>query len=142
MPSVVFDTVVFMRALLNPRNRAGRLVFERSDEYTLVLSPPIIQEILEVLQRPEITRKVRSLAGIDMRHVIDMLAEAEIVEFDEAPSISRDPKDDKSLVTAHLGNAEFLVSEDRDLLDLTVYQGVRIVDTAQFLAILTDGEEA
>jgi putative PIN family toxin of toxin-antitoxin system len=131
-----------MRALLNPHNRAGRLLFERADDYTLVLSPPIIREILEVLNRPELTRKFRSLAGIDMRRVIDLLAAAEIVEFDETPSLSRDPKDDKFLVTADLGFAEFLVSEDRDLLDLTTYESVRIVDTAQFLAILTDAEEA
>jgi putative PIN family toxin of toxin-antitoxin system len=138
----VFDTVVFVRALLNPLNRAGKLVFERSDEYTLVLSPPIIQEILEVLQRPEITRKVRALEGLDILRVIDLLALAEIVELNDVPAISRDPKDDKFLLTAHLGNAAFLVSEDRDLLDLASYQDVRIVDTVQFLGILTGDTRA
>lgn len=141
MPRVVIDTVVFVRALLNPRNRAGQLLFQRADEYTLVLLPPIIREILEVLNRPEITRKFRATSGIDMRRVIDLLAEAEIVEFDETPAISRDPKDDKFLVTARLGSAEYLVSEGRDLLDLTTYEDVRMVDTTQFLAILTGDEK-
>jgi len=133
MPRVVIDTVVFVRALLNPRNRAGQLLFERADDYTLVLSRPIIQEILEVLTRPEISRKFRSAAGIDMRRVIDLLTEAEIAEVDEVSSISRDPKDDIFLITAHIGNAQFLISEDRDLLDLTSYEGVKITDTATFL---------
>jgi hypothetical protein len=136
MPRVVFDTVVFVRALINPRNRAGQLVFTRANEYTLVLSPPIIQEILEVLSRPEISRKFRAVAGIDLRRVIDLFAAGEIVEFDETPSVSRDPKDDKFLVTARLGKAEFLVSEHRDLLDLSPYEGIEVVDTVTFLRLL------
>jgi putative PIN family toxin of toxin-antitoxin system len=133
----VFDTVVFVRAVLNPRNRAGRLVFERSDEYTLVLSPPIIQVILEVLQRPEITRKVRAVEGIDIVSVLELLAQAEVVELDHVPALARDPKDDVFLATARIGNAAYLVSEDRDLLDMSEYEGIKIVDTASFLATLS-----
>ena len=142
MPRVVFDTVVFVRGLLNPHNRAGRLLFERAEEYTLVLSPPIIQEILEVLNRPEITRKFRVVEGFDLGKVLDLLAMAEIIEVDQTPAISRDAKDDKFLVTAHLGNAKYLVSEDRDLLDLVEYERVRIVDTATFLEALTNDRDA
>ena len=136
MSRVVFDTVVFVRALINPYNYAGQLLFTRANEYTLVLSPPIIQGILEVLSRPEISRKFRAVAGIDLRQVIDLFATGEIVEFDEIPSASRDPKDDTYLVTARVGKAEFLVSEDRHLLDLSPYDGIEVIDTVTFLGLL------
>ena len=35
----VFDTVIFVRALINRRGTWGRLVFELGDEYQIILSP-------------------------------------------------------------------------------------------------------
>ena len=137
--SVVIDTVVFVRSLLNPLSFSGRLIFAHADEYRLILSALIVREILEVLQRPEVTDKIRFAEGIDTRRVLDLLSEAELVELpaDNIPQVSRDPKDNKFLATAVLGDADHVVSEDRDLLDLGEYQGIRIVDVSVFLKILT-----
>ena len=49
MLRVVFDTVIFVRALINPHGIWGRLIFQHADAYTLVISPPVVAEILEVL---------------------------------------------------------------------------------------------
>jgi putative PIN family toxin of toxin-antitoxin system len=138
--SVVIDTVVFVRSLLNPFSFSGRLIFAHADEYRLILSAPIIREILEVLRRPEITRKIRFVAGMDTRRVLDLLSQAELVELSSIPQVSRDPKDDKFLTTAVSGGADYVFSEDRDLLDLGEYQGIKIVNVATFLKILEEGE--
>ncbi|HLJ68344.1 MAG TPA: hypothetical protein VKX16_13385 [Chloroflexota bacterium] len=45
---VVLDTVVFVRALINPYGMWGKLLFASADSYELVLSEPIIREGLEV----------------------------------------------------------------------------------------------
>ena len=45
----------------------------------------------------------------------------------------RDPKEDKFLVCAVQGQAQYLISSDRDLLDLRTYRGVTIVNPGQFL---------
>ena len=138
---VVIDTVVFVRSLLNPHSRSGRLIFAHADEYRLILSAPIIREVLEVLHRPEITRKIRFVADMDTRRVLDILSQAELVEVaEEIPPVSRDPKDDKFLTTAVLGEADYVVSEDRDLLDLGEHQGIKIVNVAAFLELLGKGE--
>lgn len=137
---VVIDTVVFVRSLLNPHSRSGRLIFAHADEYRLILSAYIVREILEVLQRPEISRKIRFIAEMDTRRVLDILSQAELVEVAEVSPVSRDPKDDKFLATAVLGQADYVVSEDRDLLDLREHQGIEIVDVAAFLKLLTEGE--
>ncbi len=125
MLSVVFDTVVFVRALINPYSYWGRLVFEHAADYRLIVSRPILAEILEVIQRPRIRRKYRSVATRDVPTVLALLARAEAVELETIPAVVRDPKDDKFLATAVLAGAGYLVTEDEDLLVLHEYEGVR-----------------
>jgi putative PIN family toxin of toxin-antitoxin system len=135
---VVFDTVVFVRALINPHGIWGHLVFSHSDQYRLVVSPPIVLEYLDVLARPELTRKFRTLETMDLGAVLAAIKEAEIADLISVPAISRDPKDDIFLATAAVAQAEYLVSEDRDLLDLKDHGPTRIVDAATFLRILAE----
>ncbi|MGH2470091.1 MAG: putative toxin-antitoxin system toxin component, PIN family [Chloroflexota bacterium] len=52
------------------------------------------------------------------------------------PGVSRDSKDDKFLATAVAAGANYLVSEDEDLLVLKNHQGVQVVNIAAFLAVL------
>jgi putative PIN family toxin of toxin-antitoxin system len=136
MPRVVFDTVVFVRALINPQGLWGRLVFEQYQGYRLILSQPVVQEVLEVLHRPEVVRKLRSIQGMDLGRVLEILGQAEMVEVATIPTVSRDPKDDKFLATARAAAADYLVTEDQDLLVLQEYGGTKIVSASAFLAIL------
>lgn len=133
---VVLDTVVFVRALINPHSRSGRLLSEYAGHYTLLVSKPTVQEIIEVLQRPELKRKFKSLGRVNVRQVIDLVTQAQFVEIGEVPSVVRDPKDDIVVATAVAGQANVIVSEDNDLLDLKQVAGVPIIDTEAFLARL------
>lgn len=138
MRRVVIDTVVFVRSLINPRSVWGRLVFDYAAAYRLIVSAPIVQEVTEVLHRPELTRKfTRTLPTRDVTTVLSFLTRAEAVELGELLPISRDPKDDKFLLTAALAGADYLVTEDRDLLDdFQEYQGVRVLTAAAFPRLL------
>lgn len=133
---VVFDTVGFVRGLIEPHSRWGRILFDHSAACELIVSPEIVLEILDVLRRPELVRLFASLPGQKPATIIAFLQAAEAVEPAITPLVSRDPKDDKFLVAAHVAGADFLVSEDRDLLDLKTYEGVTIVDAEAFIAIL------
>ncbi len=135
---VILDTVVFVRSLINHHSYWGKIVFDRVDQYELVLSVPIIQEILEVLQRPELTKLFHTLPGQDVHRILKFIANAEVVELDTIASISRDIKDDKFLATARVGKALYLVSEDRDLLDIGEYEGTKIITAEAFLRILDE----
>lgn len=137
MARVVFDTVIFVRCLINPRGRWGRLVFSHAARYQPIVSKPILTEILEVLSRPELVRTFRSLEHMDMRGVLALLAQAEVVELDEVPAVARDPKDDKFLATAARASADYLVTEDKGLLVIGEYKGIMIVTAETFLGILT-----
>lgn len=136
MLRVVFDTVGFVRSLINPQSFWGKIIFQYKDQYTLVLSKPVLQEIFEVLNRPEITVLFKSLEGLDKDRVVEIISQVEIVEVSNILAISRDPKDDKFLATAKAAHASYLVSADRDLLDLKAYKGIQIIDARGFLKLL------
>ena len=133
---VIFDTVVFVRALINPHSFWGRLVFEHYQEYKLIISPRILSEIIEVLWRPELTSRFSAIRGIDAESIIEILTKAEIVMPEGEPQVSRDVKDNKFIAAAGTAKADYLVSEYRDLLDLVKYKNTLIVTANKFLEIL------
>ncbi|HUG13525.1 MAG TPA: putative toxin-antitoxin system toxin component, PIN family [Thermomicrobiales bacterium] len=139
MPIVVFDTVIFVRALLNRRSVWAHIVFNRRAAYTLVVSLPILREVIEVRRRPELARRFPIDPDRNVAAVLGVLDSASVVSIDEdaLPRICRDPKDDKFVATAVEAGAAYLVSEDNDLLVLGTYGDVQIVDAATFLATLS-----
>jgi len=138
---VVFDTVGFVRALINPQSRWGRIVFAHAASYTLIISKPIAIEILAVLRRPEIVTLFRSLPGRDPATILGILQTAETINLTDIPTINRDPKDDKVLATAVVGKADYLVSEDRDLLDMQWHEGIQIITAEEFIGMV-EAEQA
>lgn len=141
MLQVVFDTVVFVRALLNPHSFSGRLLFEYLKDYRLFLSASLVEEILEVLGRKEIIERFhlrqKNLPKA-MTRLIKSMNRAEIIQVDKIPAISRDVKDDKFLATARVAEADYIVSADRDLLGIKDYMGIKIIDAENFLHIIKE----
>lgn len=133
---LVIDAVGFVRSSINPRSAWGAIVFVHSEAYTIVISNEIEDEILDVLDRPSITRKFDQLSDA-LGVVMDTtLAEANRVELGDIPKVCRDPNDDKVLATAVTGSVDFIATEDKDLLDLVEYEGIRIVNGVEILRIL------
>lgn len=139
---VVFDTVVFVRALINPHSFWGRFVFEHYYEYRLIVSPQIIREYVEVMKRPELTRIFSTLNGIDVTRTLEIIQNAEVVMPQQEPQVSRDIKDNKFLAAVEEAHADYLVSEDRDLLDIHEHRGTRIIPAHEFLNILKTPRKA
>lgn len=133
----VLDTVIFVRALIAPRGRCGRLLFDLADRYIIVLSPDIVREIVTVLYRPSLRRRFPQMAEPpQLERVLELLEAAEEVEPQEIVSVCRDPSDDKFFACALAGQAAFIVTEDKDILDVGQYQGVRPITSAEFMALL------
>jgi putative PIN family toxin of toxin-antitoxin system len=132
----VFDTVVVLRAYINPQSRWGRLLARHATDYQLVVSPPIVAEYLDVLLRPELTSRFARLAIFPASSLFGHLAQAEVVRPVEMPAVTRDPDDDVFFATARLGGARYLVSEDKDQLAVGDYEGIAVVTAEAFLRIL------
>ena len=133
---VVIDAVVFVRALINRDSIWGRLL-ARSDKYTILLSLEIAHEILAVIQRPELRKRLYRLSSLpELQSVLAVLTFAEGVEPKRKESVCRDPKDDKYFWCALEGRADYIVSEDEDILAVGEYHGARTIRAADFLRIL------
>jgi uncharacterized protein len=130
---IVLDTVILVRALINSESSWGEIVFRRADDFVLVVSPIVVAEYLEVLNRPVLTRKYRMVSGDEFITVLKLLDEAEIVEVEGLPRVCRDPNDDKFVATAIAGEASIIVTEDRDLLVLGEYQSISLMTAETFL---------
>lgn len=133
---IVLDSVILVRGMINPASPSGRVVFDYSEGLEWIVSAEIVAEYLDVISRPEITRKYRATSHLKMPLLLKLLDLATIVKPDGVPPVSRDPGDDKFLAAASVGNAEYIVSEDKDLLDLGSYEGIAICTVETFLRYL------
>jgi uncharacterized protein len=121
--SVVLDTNVIVGQLLSrTRRSANARVFDLwlvKRELQLIVSPPLVEEYLELLARLGVAEE--RIARFRQR----LLAARTVtrVNLGKRFPLSRDPDDDFLLATAHTGRAEYLVTNDRDLLDLTPEEG-------------------
>ena len=50
--------------------------------------------------------------------------------------VKDDPTDDKFIETALNGNADYIISQDRHLLDIKEFEGIKMVTPKEFLRIL------
>jgi predicted nucleic acid-binding protein len=78
-------------------------------------------------------------ARIDL--VLARLEDAEIVEPNERVTVCRDPNDDKFFECALAGAANYIVSEDNDVLAVAKYKGTRTVSAGEFLSAISAGDE-
>lgn len=126
---VVFDSNVLLAALLIPEGRAAAAVeniHDGSDD--LVLSPPLLREILSVLSR-KFSRDKEELSRVAV-----VLGEmGEIVDPSRRLTVFRDEPDNRILECAIEGNAEVIVTGDKTMLALGEYQGIRLVSLAEYL---------
>ena len=73
----------------------------------------------------------------DTARLLERLAESSVlVEGKQHLQICRDPADDKFVVAALEGKADYIVTGDADPLDLGKYQDIEIVTPRQFLQAL------
>ena len=116
---VVIDTNVFVRAFLSrskksPNQRLVRL-WLLARQLQLIVSSEIITEYLDIFDRVlglefALVEKWRLRFEDDKRTTV--------VALTKRFHASRDPDDNLMLATAYAGKAEYLITNDNDLLDL------------------------
>ena len=115
---VVLDTNVLVGQLLSKTRRAANSrVFDLwlvRRELQLVVSPPLVEEYLELLRRLGVAEE--HIARVHER--LRTAATVTRVNLGKRFKISRDADDDFLLATAHAGRARYLVTNDRDLLEI------------------------
>jgi putative PIN family toxin of toxin-antitoxin system len=125
----VFDTNIYVSAFAIPGGRAEAALLKAVEgEVRLVISRPIIRELLDVLAR-RFGRDAEELARVAL-----FLAElAEVVQPRRKIEMLSDDADNRILECAIAGRADVIVTGDQAMLELGEYQGVRIVTLREFL---------
>ena len=134
---VVVDTNILVRALIMPHGTVGPVLLRlRQGDYVLLYAHLLLEELVDVLNRPRIRQKY-GLTEQDIETVISLiLLRGEAVVPQEHILACRDPQDDKFLEVAVSGKADVLVTGDDDLLVLHPFAGIPILPPAAFLEML------
>ncbi len=96
-----------------------------------MISSALVQEVQEVLNRPKFDRFVTKNQREDF--ILSLVETGILVEIRETIEVCRDPKDNMILEVAVSGNAETIVTGDKDLLVLQPFRGIRILQPRPFI---------
>lgn len=138
MIRAVLDANVFVSATLSPNGIPAKILTAwRAEQFQLVISKAILEEIDRVLHYPKILKR-HQWREERIRLFIEDLAHLAVLTPGERKLtvITEDPSDNRYLESATEGEAEYIVSGDQHLIELEVYQNIRILTPRAFLDVI------
>jgi uncharacterized protein len=132
---LALDTNVLLSALLSSSSPPGQLfALWRNRAFELVTSAEQIDEISRVTRYPKIrARLAPALAGRLVNQLRDLaIVIAKLPKVDRSP----DPDDNHLLALAEAGEAQFLVTGDKQLLSLKLHKFTHIITPAALVELL------
>ncbi|MCW9682403.1 putative toxin-antitoxin system toxin component, PIN family [Dolichospermum planctonicum UHCC 0167] len=136
IPLVIVDTSVFISALLskNPNSAPCQIIiFWREGKFNLVISPQILEELVEKLLAKNIDKTdIKDILTAIFYTAIKIQGTYEATILDNI-----DPNDNMFLAAAYEVSADYLVSLDKKhILPLKHYHGTQILSPDLFIRIL------
>ena len=131
---VVLDTNVFISGIFWSGNYCSQLIDKwKNKEIELVSSINIIQELVETLRNFKVHMPETMIE--EWRKVI--LNNSIIIESStKVNAVKEDLEDNKFIETAVDGKAEFIIRQDKHLLNLKKYQGIKIIKQDEAVNLL------
>ncbi len=105
---------------------------------SLFTSPALVRELFDVLKAPKLGSRLEA-AGLTSEELVRRYLEVVmLVEPRAVPDVvPDDPDDDEVIAAAVAAGAETIISGDAHLLNLGQHEGIRIVNPAQAVGILS-----
>ncbi len=136
MRAVLDTNVIISATLIRGGNEDRILRAWQRGAFELVLPAQILEEMARALFY-ERFGKFRWMSEEEVLALLQSLTDGSLhMPGKLAVEASRDPEDDKFLGATMEARAAYVVTGDKDLLDLLAYEGVRIITPAQFLKVL------
>ena len=128
---IILDTNVLISGLLLSSSTSQQVFDQVTETETLLISEETFTEIYETFIR----KKFNKYLSLEKRlqFIYSLRNKAEIVNITSEISICRDPKDNKILELAVSGQANFIITGDKDLLVLNPFQTIEIITVNEFL---------
>jgi uncharacterized protein len=128
---IVIDTNLWISFLISNRLRKldSLLLIEG---LSILFSTELFDEIYRIIHKPKLKKHFGPMALEEMLLAFENYIE--IVEVFSILTICRDPKDDFLLALAKDGRADFLLTGDKDLLEIRKIGKTEILTISNFLA--------
>jgi hypothetical protein len=127
---VVVDTNVFVSSALKAESLPAIALHLVGRYHILLKSAETEQQLFEVLARPYLASLIATTA---LERIKQILALAETVIVTQKIAARRDATDNKFLELAVNGQADLILTGDKDLLALNPFRGIPIVTPASFV---------
>ena len=136
---VVADTNTVVSGLLWSGPPREVLDAARAAQIQLFTTLDLLVELEDVLKRPKFGKR-RQAAGVSTKELILGYSSLALLvrPAQLQPVILADPDDDAVLACAVAALAQFIVSGDNHLLELSAYQGIEIVTAPELLRRLAE----
>ncbi len=132
---IVFDTNVFISALLwhGPPHELLRAI--EKGTFTLCTTPALLEELRDVLSRPKFSYRLKERKTSCEELLAGIIDAAELHPDKKIdPVVKNDPDDDKVLSCASVSGAEYIITGDHHLLKLKNWSNISILTPQQFLS--------
>lgn len=130
MLKVVLDTNVFIAAYFNRKSASARIIdLCIENKHKLIFSPLLRKEVRLILKNVraerEFREKIRSL----------FVNASKVKPTKKVFTVKEDPEDNKFLECALEGEADYLITSDRHLLEFGEFAQTKICKPTQFLKL-------
>ena len=127
---VIIDTNLWISFLLSKEYTKIDQLF-KEDQLTLLFSQELLDEFMEVAQRPKFKKY---FSTCDLQNLIlNIRAKAAFVQVSSSINRCRDFKDNFLLALANDGRASHLITGDKDLLILEKINETKILTMTEYL---------
>ncbi len=127
---IIFDTNLWISYLItNKLSRIDELI--NNNQLIILFSQESLQEFIEVVNRPKFEKYFSKEDVINLLLMFDYYGETIDVKSDL--EICRDPKDNFLLNLSVDGQADYLITGDKDLLELQKIEQTDILTEKEFL---------
>lgn len=138
MLSAVLDSTILVSAFLRKKGLAAQLLdYAVNGAFEFYFTEPIVEETCNVLLNREHLRLNFPYTNNDVEEYRTLLrALARPVHNLPAVQVCRDSNDDYVIATALGAGVLYLVTYDKDLLDLKSYQAVQMIRPEEFIHLV------
>lgn len=128
---IIIDTNLWISFLLNQDFSKLDVLFT-DNAVVLLFSRELLDEFLEVASRPKFQKYFNFL---DLQQLISQInTHADFIEVKSSVVFCRDPKDNFLLSLAVDGKATHLITGDKDLLEIKVFENAEILTITSYLS--------
>ena len=128
---IVLDTNILISSLLFKGELAGVVELWKKGRIIPILSRDTFDEFKTVLGYPKFSLTTQEMKVIIEEEVLPFFEVIEVT--DKIKGACRDADDDKFIACAVSASADFIVTGDKDLLDMGKYKSVKILSASEFL---------